>query len=738
MPYLAIDNYKNGLDARKSPLTTPAGALSRLTNAAVTPGGEIEKRRAFVKVASLAGTKGLAAVGNKVVAFSLNTDMTAPDLGMIGASLEFHKLPYASTTARMMDYDVFDGSIYVTFYDKTPSPPAPASSGATNPTGVATGAIYQLSTDKTYHRWSGKAWQNWTVNFTLPHEPGAVEGRTFHNNLANRNYKFTGGMWVTMVPKVSTGSAPDATQYKVGDTYFNTTNGQTYIIKTAGTWSLFTPDATGDELPPIAKEGDIYHNTTSKLDFLLKGGAWVAWAPAAVVAALPASPPIKDQVFLNTTDGKTYIWSGTAWVAWAVSALDYNPHFYDTSDPDTTTRKYEKTEGSGKGYFVKSYQTKMYSIWGRHVAFSAIKYPKLWEEISDVPPSGATVVSVLPIQGVQNEFIILPAKKKCYTWTVFDDGTANWVASDPSTEDLAWIEESDQRNGCGYMDVALQESGGIGLQGLEIYFDKLAVLSEQTSQLWSMDPDPDQNALAQVLRNNGTRAPKSVQQYGSGDVLYLNSSGLRSMKARDASNSAAVTDIGSPVDRIILQIAREKGLLYLKNCKAIIEPIVGRFWAVFPNEILVLSYFPGPAITAWSLYTVPFTIDYIVSAGDHIFVRSGDDLYAFGGKTGEEYDACPVEVRFPYLDGGKPGHNKMFEALDATVEGAWKASVSYNFDLPEAEEFLGTMTSPTWNKGRFGMQGYASHVSMRFYHEAPGPATLCNAAIHFRVADDEA
>jgi hypothetical protein len=542
---LAIDNYRNGLDARKNPLTTPAGALTRLSNAAVTPGGEIEKRRAFVKVADLTGTVGLAALGNKVVAFSKSADMTAPALGMENITLEFHNVPIAAgnSTIKMMDYDIFDGAIYVTFYDK---------------------------------------------------------------------------------------------------------------------------------------------------------------------AAAGGKPS------------------------------DYNPHFFDTADTTGTARKYEKSEGSGKGYFVKAYQSKVYSLYDKHVFFSAIKYPLLWNEAATVPPSGATVVSVLPVMGVANEMVILPAKKMCYTWTADANGIYSWVASTPSAADLVWIDQSTQRTGCGFIDVALQEGGGVGLQGIEIYFDKLAIMSDQTTQLWSMDPDPNQNALSQVLRNNGTRAPKSVHQYGSGDVLYLSSSGLRSLKARDASNSAAVTDIGSPIDNIIKQLGMENGALYLKNCKAIIEPVIGRFWAVFPNEILVLSYFPGPAITAWSSYSVPFIIDYIVTAGDRVFIRSGNDLYAFGGKSGMEYDDCLVEVRFPYLDGGKPGHNKMFEALDATVEGAWQASVSYNYDLPEAEEFLGTMISPTWNKGRFGMQGYASHVSMRFYHQAPGPATLCNAAIHFRVSDDEA
>ncbi len=544
MPYLAIDDFKSGLDARKSTLTAPPGSLTRLVNAVVSPGGEIEKRRAFVKVASLAGTKGLAAIGNKVVAFSA-APPAAPNLGMATASLEFHTIPGLTATSKMIDQEVFDGNLYATFFD---------SAGAT--------------------------------------------------------------------------------------------------------------------------------------------------------------------------------------------AQTKNPHYYfdaTKADGHTPTNAYVKTEGSGKGYYVRAYQSKMYAVNDKYIYFSSIKYPLLWDEAPLLPPSGAYPVSVLPIQGAPGEQVIISSKKKLYTWTVEPaTGVGNWVESAPSAADLAWISDSSQRTGGGYINTALQESGGTGLQGIEIYYDKLAVMSGETTQLWSMDPDPNQNALAQVLRNNGTRAPKSVQQYGSGDVLYLGSSGIRSLKARDASNSASVTDIGSPVDALVTALSRQYGRTYLANCISINEPVIGRFWAVFPDQIFVLSYFPGPQVTAWSTFTVPFAIDYVVTAGDHIFLRSGDDLYLFGGKTGAEFDSCPVEVRFPYLDAGKPAHNKIFNGIDATVEGDWQGAVSYNFDMPDAEEPIGTLIASTWNKGRFALQGYGTHISMRFYNEAPGPARIANAAIHYTVADDEA
>lgn len=543
MPYLAIDDFKNGLDARKSVLTAPAGSLTKLINAVVTPGGEIQKRRAFVKVATLTGTKGLAAIGTKVVAFSATaaTAPTIPGLDPEKASLEYHTLPALPANAKMMDFEPYDGNLYSTWF-------------------VADGA----------------------------------------------------------------------------------------------------------------------------------------------------------------------------------TAKAKNPHYYDDRASDTVAHNYVETEGSGKGYWARAFQSKMYVVSNKYLYFSAIKYPKLWEEAAKVPPSGATAVSVLPVVGISGERVLVVGTKKTYRWDVNTNGVGNWASITTEANDMTWLTEQDQRAGAGYINTSLQESGGKGLQGIEIYYDKLAIMSAETTQLWSMDPDPNQNALAQVLRNNGTRAAKSVAQYGSGDVLFLATSGIRSLKARDASNSVAVSDIGSPVDNLVLALGRQYGFLYLANCQTVNEPIVGRFWAVFPDKILVLSYFPGPSITAWSEFNVPFKIDYAVTAGDCIFIRSGDDLYVYGGVDGATFDDCGVEVRFPFLDGGKPGHMKMFAALDATVTGTWRAAVSYNYDQPDAEEDLGYITSPTWNKGRFAMQGYASHVSIRFYNAGDDQqATLSNAAIHYQLSDDE-
>jgi hypothetical protein len=261
-------------------------------------------------------------------------------------------------------------------------------------------------------------------------------------------------------------------------------------------------------------------------------------------------------------------------------------------------------------------------------------------------------------------------------------------------------------------------------------------------QIWAVDPDDSKNQFVQLLRAAGTLAPRSPLQYGSGDVLYLDQSGIRSLKAKYSSNSAAVSDIGSPVDPVVQALVLAQGQPYMNKAIALLEPSVGRFWMVFEDRILVLSYFPGPKITAWSEYTLPelgaAKVAHVVTCNGRIFIRdTADNIWIFGGITGNEFNNCGVKVRLPYLDGKKPGHKKQFSAIDATVSGTWTIKISFDFNNPDAEELIATISVPTWNVGAGELQGYDSHFSLRFENNDTLAATLSNCAVHYEMADDK-
>jgi hypothetical protein len=107
--------------------------------------------------------------------------------------------------------------------------------------------------------------------------------------------------------------------------------------------------------------------------------------------------------------------------------------------------------------------------------------------------------------------------------------------------------------GAGFIDMSTESSGSEELVALARYQSLVAVFAERNIQIWFFDPDPTLNRQTQVLNNTGTISPHSVTQFGDNDIFYLDESGLRSLKARDSSNAAATTDIGVPIDTIIVE-----------------------------------------------------------------------------------------------------------------------------------------------------------------------------------------
>lgn len=76
MPYILVEDFKGGLDTRRTNVTSVPGSLVTLTNAHISRGGEIEKRKAFVELATLPvdsngdpQTVGLAAGGGQIYCF---------------------------------------------------------------------------------------------------------------------------------------------------------------------------------------------------------------------------------------------------------------------------------------------------------------------------------------------------------------------------------------------------------------------------------------------------------------------------------------------------------------------------------------------------------------------------------------------------------------------------------------------------------------------------------------------
>lgn len=290
--------------------------------------------------------------------------------------------------------------------------------------------------------------------------------------------------------------------------------------------------------------------------------------------------------------------------------------------------------------------------------------------------------------------------------------------------------------GSGFINLAQQDALGVDAVGLEVYFNQLAVFSRRVVHLWSMDTDPLNNALQQTLRQTGTLASRSVAQFGNGDVLYLADSGLRSLQARDSSNAAAVSDIGSPIDPLLVSAINSLGETSTALAQSIVEPVTGRFWLVLGNKVYVLSYFPGPKITAWSTYAPGVTFDYVAVLGNLILTRQGDNVFTLGGTTGLAYDTSLATITTPFLSIGNPSTVKIFEGIDVACVGTWTVAIAYD-PFNAIYETVATVTNSTYRGERIPLAGEGTHVSIKLTCADAGAASVANVGVHYSSGDTD-
>lgn len=84
MNIFAVENFRYGLDVRRSPLSSVPGTLTKLVNGIITSGAKIKKRNAFVKVPLPSGCFGLEATKTGLVTFGSGPKPAALDDTNIG------------------------------------------------------------------------------------------------------------------------------------------------------------------------------------------------------------------------------------------------------------------------------------------------------------------------------------------------------------------------------------------------------------------------------------------------------------------------------------------------------------------------------------------------------------------------------------------------------------------------------------------------------------------------------
>lgn len=184
----------------------------------------------------------------------------------------------------------------------------------------------------------------------------------------------------------------------------------------------------------------------------------------------------------------------------------------------------------------------------------------------------------------------------------FSGGFALSAIDDPS----GWEE---QDIGSAVIPFSTQFGSGDTAYGFSSIGARCVIFGGKTTQTWNIDADPSKWSLAQVLDNTGTKHGLGIQAIGEVDVLYPDATGIRSLKSKELSGDAYVSDVGTPIDSVI------KTKIFLAELNSypicsVVDPITKNYWVYIYDTLYCLSQHPGSKITAWS----SFTVDYVEAA----------------------------------------------------------------------------------------------------------------------------
>lgn len=287
----------------------------------------------------------------------------------------------------------------------------------------------------------------------------------------------------------------------------------------------------------------------------------------------------------------------------------------------------------------------------------------------------------------------------------------------------------------GFENLSSQTGQSDTLVAMAPYQNFLAVFARRATQIWSVVPgDPSANVPVQILDNIGTVASRSAINFGELDVFFLSDTGIRSLRARDASNSAVVFDVGTSIDPLVIARMKTRTELELTKCCGVIEPREGRYMLAIGSEIFVYSFFPASNISAWTTYEAGFIVSEWATQESKLYARSGNMVYLYGGDAGETYDTSEASVELSWLDADKAAHKKRFHGIDASCEGTWQ--IDYSID-PVSNQFVlaGHVIGQNFSLPSFGIAGYGTHIGFQFKSSDASAAKLSSFACHFEFTD---
>lgn len=684
MPYLAITDFKNGLDRRRPKANGIPGSLWRAENCVISRGGDVEKAKAFTSVFTLpAGTHSLARVAGTLQVFS-DSSATMP----LGVSLQVLAAPGSPTMERVLDVKTPDGKAYVIaqyddgnihhFYDgaRVSDWDALADANAsfasvasflaeamTADSAVRVSAIG--STIRVQARTAGTAF---TLSATAT-DGGGTNDQTMTVTTVTANVAAVANVDATATVTITGGSA---SLYGTNRVDQITADGND-LLSTAVEW------ITSNNATAAAVAAEINNGTSTHGYSASAASAVVTISAPAVTGATHNGDAVTVTTNGDVTASKTDFSGGVdAVTAVAQEAKIEFGGTFEAQDLFAATLNgtvYRCTgRASAMGTYALVHKSRIYVV-----AYDLLRY----SQIND-----------------------------------YDDFT-----------------DANASSGAGLIAISGSE-GASRLVALAKYQDRVAVFARDFVQTWYLETDAQNNQVGETLEDNGTIAPWSLAPYGNSDVFYLDETGIRSLQARDSSNAAFVSDVGTVIDTFVAEIRDGLTARQVRDARATIEPRDGRYMLAIDETIIVLSRFPGERIAAWTTLDQGIAVEAFARIDGDLYARAGDTIYVYGGQERDQYvESGDCVVELPFLDIKTPGTHKHITGFDFSCVGTWKVEILTDPADDTVVQEVARVRECTFNLGKIAGGIRAAHFGVRFTCLSEGAASLSQVLIHHDKKD---
>jgi len=737
--YIALEDMRAGLDARKGVASAPAGTLREALNGHITPGGEFEKRKAFVQTSLPSGTYGLEAITNGLVTFGSDADPGGWPRGQV---VQYQRLQHPAITYWGTNYNAtyhnLTGIVWSVCHEGLPFAAAAFSDGrqflyyngqlVTNSAdGIIFDAIPMSQIRSTIRN-------QIVAKFVERDElnAAAVSGTGYYYYPAH-DYEgalLFGTAAFSVTPSVTTATSSaiwihERTQ--AGPAYPGVAAYVGYnVAGSAGNWFVF---AAGD--PSTSSNRIVLTGATN--------GGRVDWA----VSDANTASLIATQINTKTVD---HGYSATTFGNLVSVSAPIPDHGKPQTDGEgsfvdrvsyTPVALYESHTGAHHyDNFTSGYKSLPAAASVQDMAIDGTNWSTSDSWSMDVTTASETFrIGKGNIAG-RTSFSGFSHKNRVYLTLSNEFGFSS--ITDP-------MKFEDQDTGAGVVTFSSTFGSLDTVEGIGEYQGGIAVAGKLTTQLWNTDPDPADFYLRQTLPI-GTVSGQTIQALGKLDTLMLSGSGVRSLRVRDSSGNAIVEDVGTPIDSFVQAAMAGLTETQKRAACATVDPASGRYWVYIPgNYIYVFSFHPLSGISAWTRYAPTFIQSatntwfapqkFTVYAGQ-IFARSTNAVYAYGGTGGTNYDACTMLAETPFLNGNTPGTYKSYGGMDLISEGIWTAKLGANLASDQSYvTVIAGATNSTVTTGRPGLAARATHFKVRLEESGTGYARLSSVLLYYQPGD---